>query len=406
MSDPTGDVVAGLPPLAGIVVLELGQIYCGPYCGFLLGRLGAEVVKIEPPTGELTRHRTPPGVEPVSLTLLNTNKSGIRLDLKNEDGKEVLRGLVARADVLIENFAPGVMDRLGVGYDDLRAINPRLVYASASGFGQEGRYSGIGAMDLTVQAMTGVMSSNGYPDSPPVKAGVAVADFAGGTHLALAVVAALHQRTLTGEGQRADVSMQDALLPYLTSNISGYLSHGDEHPARTGNRHGSLSVSPYNVYPASDGFVAILCAADRHWTRLCEVMGRHDLAIDPTLLLMTGRAGRTTEVDKFVEAWTIGRTRTEIVDALIASGVPVAPVLTVPEVLEDKHLTERGMIQTMEHPTLGTIQAFGSPIRLSGSDPVKPTPSPLLGEHSDQVLERFLGLSPERLAELHAADVI
>lgn len=394
------------PPLAGIIVLELGQIYCGPYCGFLLARLGADVIKIEPPMGELTRHRTPPGVEPVSLALLNTNKQGMRLDLKSEAGKEILRGLVAQADVLIENYAPGVMDRLGVGYDALREINPRLIYASATGFGLTGPNSQIGAMDLTVQAMTGVMSSNGFPDTPPVKAGVAVADFAGGTHLALAVVAALHQRSVTGKGQRAEVSMQEALLPYLTSNISGYLSNGEEHPARTGNRHGSLSVSPYNVYPTSDGFVAILCAADRHWLRLCDVMGRADLAVDPSLRVMTGRAERTQDIDKYVEHWTSTRARSEVVGALAEAGIPVAPVLTVAEVLADEHLIEREMIQTLEHPTLGTIQAFGSPIRFSGSRPVRPTPSPLLGEHSGEVLQRYLGVNENGIAELRATDVI
>lgn len=405
--EATVDITSGAPPpLAGVLVLELGQIYCGPYCGFLLARLGAEVIKIEPPSGELTRHRTQPGVEPIALTLLNTNKSGIRLNLKTAAGRDILCRLAAQADVLIENFAPGVMDRLGVGYDVLREVNPHLVYASATGFGQCGPYSHLGAMDLTVQAMTGVMASNGFPDTPPVKAGVAVADFAGGTHLALAVVAALFQRNLTDAGQRVDVSMQDALLPYLTSNISGYLTNGDSHPARTGNRHGSLSVSPYNVYPTSDGFVAILCAADRHWARLCEVMERPDLGADENLAAMTDRAARSNEIDEIVGAWTISRPRPVILSALMEAGIPVAPVLTVPEVLEDVHLLERKMIQTLEHPTLGKIRAFGSPIQFSASPAVQPTPSPLLGEHSGQVLERFLGFDPAEIERLRAEGVL
>jgi len=393
-------------PLAGVIVLELGQIYCGPYCGFLLARMGAEVIKIEPPTGELSRHRTQPGVEPVALTLLNTNKSGVRLNLKTDQGKAVLRSLAERADVLIENFAPGVMDRLGVGYEVLRNINPRLIYASATGFGQYGPYSQLGAMDLTVQAMTGVMTSNGFADAPPVKAGVAVADFAGGTHLALAVAVALYQRHLTGLGQRVDVSMQDALLPTLTSNISGYITNGESHPPRTGNQHGSLSVSPYNLYPTSDGFVAILCAADRHWTRLCDVMNRGDLGQDETLATMRSRAARNEEIDEIIGAWTISRTRAEIVSDLMEAGIPVAPVLTVPEVLEDKHLLERKMIQTIEHPTLGKIRAFGSPVQFSGSEPVQPTPSPLLGEHTADVLKKFLGFDDVHIDELRAGGVI
>ncbi len=290
-------------PLQGVVVLDLGQIYCGPYCGFLLARLGAEVIKVEPPSGELTRHRSAPGVEPVALTLLNTNKAGIRLDLKTAEGKAILRSLVARADILVETFAAGVMERLGVGYDELKLVNPRLIYASATGFGREGPYSKMSAMDLTVQAMTGVLDSNGFAEAPPVKAGVAVADFAGGTHLAAGIMAALFQRTTTGLGQRVEVSMQDAVLPYLTSNISGYLTAGPSHPARTGNQHGSLSVSPYNVYPAADGFVAILCAADRHWRRLCDLMGCHDLANDPRFVAMTARAQHNDEVDVLVTSW-------------------------------------------------------------------------------------------------------
>jgi formyl-CoA transferase len=298
------------------------------------------------------------------------------------------------------------MDRLGAGYDVLKEINPRLVYASATGFGQHGPYSQLGAMDLTVQAMTGVMSANGFPESPPVKAGVAVADFAGGTHLALAVVAALYQRILTDAGQRVDVSMQDALLPYLTSNISGYLTNGESHPARTGNRHGSLSVSPYNVYPASDGFVAILCAADRHWLRLCDVMDRPDLRDDESLAMMTSRAARSSEIDEIVGAWTVSRSRESILSELMEAGIPVAPVLTVPEVLEDKHLIERKMIQILDHPTLGKIPAFGSPILFSGSEPVRPTPSPLLGEHTGQVLQKFLGYDDARIEELRSDGVI
>ena len=307
------------PPLAGLVVLDLGQIYCGPYCGFLLARMGAEVIKIESPTGELTRHRSPPEVQPVALTLLNTNKDGVRLDLKTEEGKATFRSLVARADVVVENFAAGVMDRLGVGYDELRKINPRLVYAGATGFGREGPYNKLNAMDLTVQAMTGVLDSNGYANAPPVKAGVAVADFAGGTHLAVGILAALFQRTITGVGQRVDVSMQDALLPYLTSNISGYLTSGPNHPPRTGNQHGSLSVSPYNVYEAVDGFVAILCAADRHWRSMCRLMGREDLADSPKFAVMTARAEHNDEVDTLMTSLTRTRARADIVGALKAS---------------------------------------------------------------------------------------
>ena len=396
----------GPPPLAGLVVLDLGQIYCGPYCGFLLARLGAEVIKIEPPTGELTRHRSSPGVQPVALTLLNTNKDGVRLDLKTDEGKATFRALVTRADVVLENFAAGVMDRLGVGYDELKKINPRLVYAGATGFGREGPYNKLNAMDLTVQAMTGVLDSNGYANAPPVKAGVAVADFAGGTHLTVGIIAALFQRTITGLGQRIDVSMQDALLPYLTSNISGYLTAGPDHPPRTGNQHGSLSVSPYNVYPAVDGFVAILCAADRHWRSMCRLMERDDLADSPRFALMTARAQHNDEVDVLMTAWTRTSARADIVSALMDAGIPVAPVMTVPEVLRDENLVARGMIQQIEDPVLGPILAYGSPISMSASTPVRPSPAPRLGEDTGAVLKRHLGLSDDEVSGLKARGII
>lgn len=393
------------PPLAGLRVLELGQIYCVPYCGFLLARLGADVVKVEPPDGDLIRHRTDPSIEPIPHTLLNANKRGLRLNLKLESGKQILQELSLQADILIENFASGVMDRLGVGYSELHSLNPQLVYGSATGFGSSGQYSKFVAMDLTVQAMTGVMAVNGFPESPPVKSGVAVADFMGGTHLTAGVIAAIVQRNLTGHGQHVEVSMQDALLPTLASSISSYVTRGADYIPRTGNRHGSLSVSPYNVYAASDGFVAILCASDRHWGKLCEVMEEPDLASDVALSTMRDRASRNDWVDTRVGAWAEQHSRSEIVDQLSRAGVPVAPVQDVGEVLRDPHLRQRGMLQ--EHEWNGHQRwAFGSPLQFSDSAPVPPSPSPTLGQDSDAILRFQLGKTQAEIEALHAAQVI
>lgn len=393
------------PPLAGVTVLDFGQLYCAPYCGFLLARMGADVIKIESPAGDLLRHRAEPSVETTPHILINSNKRGIRLDLKQPAGLRICEQLVSKADVVIENFATGVMDRLGLGYDRLREVNPRLIYGSAKGFGSSGPYADLAAMDLTVQAMAGVMAVNGFADAPPVKAGVPVADFSGGTHLAIAVVSALFQREITGLGQQIEVSMHDALLPLLASSIGGYLA-GESYVERPGNHHGSMSVVPYNSYETSDGYVTILCAADRHWRALCGVMAREDLRDDESLSTMRQRASRADEIDDAVESWTRQRTKSEVFTAMRAVGIPAAPVKTIGEVLQDDHLIQRGMIQQQDHPTMGKTLAFGSPMRFSGSEPVAPRPAPLLGQHSEEILYEKLNLGSDEVAELKLLGII
>lgn len=253
---------SGPPPsagaLSGIVVLDLGQIYAGPYCTHLLRSLGATVIKIEPFGGEPIRWRSTGETSGQAFLLLNAGKQGVRLDLKNPRGRDILLGLVRQADVLVENFAPGVLERLGLGWDVLRAIRPELVLASARAYGSHPATQGLRGMDVTVQAVSGIVSATGFPDSAPVKAGAAVVDFSAGTHLAAAVLAALFQRERTGTGQHVEVAMQDAIVPTLTSNLAGLLESSGEFPERTGNRHGGLAVCPYNIYPARDGWLAIL----------------------------------------------------------------------------------------------------------------------------------------------------
>ena len=262
-------------PLSGITVLDLGQVYQGPYATMLMARAGADVIKIEPPDGEPVRRRSSVSMGAMlPLAMLNANKRGITLNLKSEEGRGLLLRLVERADVLLENFAPGVMDRLGVGWEVLHALNPRLVYASGSGFGLSGPDRDALAMDLTVQAVSGAMSVTGFPDGPPVKSGPAFADFLSGTHLYGAVMTALFERSRTGQGRLVEVAMMETIYPALASNLS--LLHGTPGAVttRTGNRHGGLSIAPYNVYPASDGYVAILCIKETHWANLLRAMGR------------------------------------------------------------------------------------------------------------------------------------
>src|SRR5918993_1218509 len=270
------DSMAGTPrPLDGIVVLDLGQIYQGPYAGFLLAMAGATVVKIEPPAGEPLRRRAAARGGSVPMAMLNSNKKSLALDLKNPAGREVFGRLVDLADVLLENFAPGAMDKLGLGAAALRARNPRLVYAAGSGYGQTGRDAPNLAMDIAVQAASGILHCTGFPDGPPVKCGPAVVDFLGGAHLYGAIVTALFERERTGRGRAVEVAMQDAAYPALASNLGMFFGpERDTVPPRTGNRHGGLFLAPYNVYRAADGWVAVICVTEEHWRGLLRAMGR------------------------------------------------------------------------------------------------------------------------------------
>jgi crotonobetainyl-CoA:carnitine CoA-transferase CaiB-like acyl-CoA transferase len=391
--------------LAGIVVLDLGQIYAGPYCTHLLQAMGAAVIKIEPFGGEPIRWRSTGEAAGAAFLMLNAGKQGLRLDLKKPAGRDLLLDLVRTADVLVENFAEGVLERLGLGWDTLRAAQPRLVLASGRAFGDHPAAAGLRGMDVTVQAMAGVVTTTGPMDGPPSKAGPAVVDFATGTHLATAVLAALFQRERTGQGQHVEVAMQDAILPALTSNIAGYLEADGDFPERTGNRHGGLAVCPYNIYPARDGWIAILCLRPRHWTALCELMERPDLANDPALATPAGRVENMDRIDETVTRWTSRSTTASLFAALQRADIPAAPVRSLGEVITDPILRDRGMLAEIgEGDRAATV--LGSPVRMSASLQPLRGPAPLLGEDSETVLRDRLGLSADDLDALRDDEVI
>jgi CoA:oxalate CoA-transferase len=393
-------------PLDGMLVLDLGQIYNGPYCGLLLGFMGARVLKIESPEGDVVRRRKR-DVEPYPLVMLNSNKESVVLDLKHPDGKALFLRLARLADVVVENFAPGVMDRLGLGWESLHAANPRLVYATGSGFGLSGPYRDLPAMDVTIQAMSGIMNATGFPDSAPVKAGPAVCDFLAGVHLFGGVVSALLHRERTGEGQLVEVAMLEASVMALASAIGAFMDRDTTVPPRTGNRHPALAIAPYNVYATRDGYVAIFTASERHWHSIARVLGRQDLLDDPAYATTPGRAARMEEIDALVEGWTRLRTKDEVVRALIEAHVPCAPVQTTAEVVNDPHLGTRGVWTEIDHPRRGRTRVPNSPIRLHGSAPRGvERMAPLLGQDTDRVLAELLGLGADELAALHAAGVI
>lgn len=393
-------------PLEGMLVLDMGQVYNGPYCGLLLGFMGARVLKIEPPEGDVVRRRKR-NVEPYPLVMLNSNKESVVLDLKHAKGKDLFLRLVEKADVVVENFAAGVMDRLQLGWETLRVRNPRLVYGVGTGFGLTGPYRDLPAMDLTIQAMSGIMNATGFPDRPPVKAGPAVSDFLAGVHLFSGILGALLQRERTGQGQLVEVAMLEASIMALASAVGAFMDADGGVPERTGNRHPALAIAPYNVYPTNDGYVAIFTASERHWHSIARVLGREDLLTDPAYASTPARAARMAEIDAMVEAWTQGQSKDAVMHALTVAHVPCAPVRTAREVVNDPHLNERGVWVDVEHPRRGKTRVPISPIRLHGSGPsVVARPAPLLGQDTDRVLSELLGLPADELAALHTAGVI
>jgi crotonobetainyl-CoA:carnitine CoA-transferase CaiB-like acyl-CoA transferase len=396
----------GKPPFEGLRVLEVGQIYAGPYCGLLFAQLGAEVIKLEPPAGERLRYRSTADVETHEFLMLNSSKRSICVDLRRDDGRAIFLDLIDHVDVVIENFAPGVMERMRIGPDALLARNPRLVVASCKGYGSEGPYRDMAAMDITVQAMAGAIASTGFPDGPPVKAGPAFVDFSAGTHLFAAAVAALYQRTFTGRGQRVEVSMHDTVYPMLASALGGiHNESATEVPERTGNRHSGHAIAPYNVYRSADGWVAVIAIAEKHFEGIARAIGRADLTSDERFAGRLERLEHVDELDAVVEEWTSVRSRWDAVAILQAAGVPCAPVLTVAEVDADPHLRHRGMIQDVDHPELGVVPVAGCPLELGRGPRPRMRLAEPLGASTTTVLADVCGYSDARVRELLDLDV-
>lgn len=389
-------------PLDGVLIVDLTQIYNGPYATYLLALAGARVIKIEPPGGESLRRRGVVGGAALPFAMLNGAKEAITLDLKSDLGRRAFLDLIAVADVVVENFSPGTMDRLGLGCERLKEVNPRLIYAASSGYGSTGPYRSYPAMDLTVQAMSGVMETTGFPDRPPVKAGPALCDFFAGIHLHSAIMTALYDRERHGTARRVEVAMQDAVYASLSSSLGLWWGkHGDDElPPRTGNRHGGMAEAPYNVYPARDGWVAIICVGEIHWRKLLGVMGRADLAEDPRFKDLKTRVAHVDEVDAAVSDWTRTLTKQEIFDRLIQTGVPAAPVRNLDEVVNDPNMHARGALQRQDHPDFGPIVVQQSPIRFDDLPPTPIPPSRSLGADTREVLEGLTRLSAAEIERL------
>ena len=391
-------------PLAGVTVLDFGQVYQGPYATLLMATAGADVIKIEPPQGEPLRRRAPKGLSTTfPIAMLNSNKRAITLNLKDERGKQLLFRMAKKADILLENFAPGVMDRLGVGFKVLHEINPRLVYASGSGYGLSGPDRDNLAMDLTIQAVSGLISVTGEPDRPPLKSGPAVVDFLSGIHLYAATITALYERSVTGVGRLVEVAMQEAAYPTLTSQLEAYWRTGKT-PERTGNA--SHNRVPINVYPAKDGYVAMNLAVEEHWHNLLAAMGREDLRDDPRYSSPPARVENRELVDGTIAAWTKTLPKMEIFAIAKQRRIPLAPVREVDDVMHDRHMHERGYLDDIVHDEIGPITVPTSPLRFHGADRRDTTPSPKLGQHNEEIYGGWLGLAASEIAELRAEGVI
>lgn len=393
-------------PLAGIRVLDLTRVLAGPYCTMFLGDLGAEVVKVEQPgIGDDTRGWGPPfaGGESAYFLCTNRNKKSLTVDFKSADGIALVRKLAERADVLIENFRPGAMERLGLGETELRATNPRLVYASLSGFGADGPMADIPGYDLIVQAWGGLMSVTGTAESGPLKVGVAIIDLVAGLMLGKSIVAALYAREKIGVGQRIDTSLLEAEVAALINAGSNYLV-GGKVPGRWGNAH--PTIVPYQSFQTADSFLVLGAASEAIWKRLCPALGRADLADDPRFAKNADRVEHRQELIALLAAIFLTRTTAKWVAELTAADVPCAPVQTIDQVFAAPQVLHRDMLVEVEHPTAGTVKMAGIPVKFSITPASVRLPPPLLGQHSEDVLSSWLGMSIEEIENLQRKSVL
>ena len=392
--------------LDGIRILDLSRVLAGPYCTMFLGDLGAEVVKVEQPgAGDDTRGWGPPfaGGESAYFLSVNRNKKSLTVDLKSPEGKDLVRRLAQNADVLLENFRPGTMERLGLGENDLRGANPRLVYASLSAFGADGPMSGWPGYDLIVQAWGGLMSITGMPDGEPTKVGVAIVDVIAGLMLGKAICAALYAREKLGVGQRIDTSLLEAQVACLVNAGSNYLI-GGQIPARYGNAH--PSIVPYQSFKTADGYLVIGVASETIWKRFCPAIGRVDLADDPRFAKNSERVARRDELLNILGEILASRDSKTWSKILQEAEVPCAPVQTVDQVFNDPQVMHRDMLAEIEHPSAGKIKMAGIPVKFSATPASVRLPPPRLGEHTKNVLEEWLGMNMQEISVLFDKGII
>jgi CoA:oxalate CoA-transferase len=382
-------------------------MYAGPFGSMILRELGAEVIKVEfRESGDATRTIPPitEGGEGYVFTILNRGKKSITLELKSDEGQKIARDLISRADILLENFTPGVMDRLGLGYENTRKINPKLIFASLSGYGQTGPNCAKPAFDTVAQAVGGMISTTGFPENPPVKCGPSVADLGGGAFTVISILAALQHRNSTGVGQRLDLSLQDCVwLLTAVENLPPYALFGQT-GIRLGNMH--QSIVPWNAYKTKDGYAVICIVTIGQWQKMGEIMGRADLVKDPDSLSLVARVKRRAELDPIVASWASKFTTSELVTMMDKVGLPCAPVMDVAQIVNDPHMNSREMTVEVEQMLSGPLKMPGTVFKMSETPGDPLNPAPFLGEHNSEIYGEVLGYSQEKLDELAATEII
>jgi len=389
--------------LDGVRVLDVTQVMAGPYCAMLLADLGADVVKVEPPAGDSTR-RMPgaTGHDSPSFNAVNRGKRGVVLNLKTAEGRDVFTRLARATDILIENYRPGVMAALGLGYDALSAANPRLIYASISGYGQTGPSRAKGGFDLIAQGVSGIMSVTGEPGGAPAKAGVPLTDLGAGLFALAGILAALHHRERTGAGQQIDASLVDAGVALSVWEATEYFSGGGI-PAALGSAH--RMNAPYQAIRCADGYITLGAANDRLFDRLCDVLGHPEWRTQPEFADNASRVTNRALLADQIEAITVREHRQHWLDLLQANDIPCGPINDYAQVFADPQVVARRMVVETDHPTLGHVRTLGSPIKMSATPPDVSRRAPLFGEHTDEVL-REAGFSDTEIAALRKANAI
>ena len=392
--------------LENLTVLDLTRVLAGPYCTMMLADLGANVIKIEVPgNGDDTRGYPPfreknidGERESLYFANMNRNKKGVTLNLKAPEGKEIFKEMVKKADIVVENYRPGVMDKLGLGYDVLKEINPRVIYAAVSGFGCYGPYHTRPGYDILGQAMGGMMSITGAKGGEPTRAGSALGDMLGGLNVTIGILAAVNARTITGQGQRVDVSLMDSVIAATENTALKYLESG-QLPPRMGNRY--AAVSPYDGFRCKDGTVIIAAGNQKLYEKLCnEILNRPDMITDPRFTDMPGRLEHQDAIQEVIEGVLKDYTMEEATELLLSKGIPAGPILDISQILADPHVKEREMFIETEHPTLGKITVNGCAIKLMDTKPCVRTPAPALGQHNREVYKELLGMSEVEYVQL------
>jgi crotonobetainyl-CoA:carnitine CoA-transferase CaiB-like acyl-CoA transferase len=391
--------------LDGIKVLDLSRALAGPYCTMMLADMGAEVIKVEMPgTGDDSRAWGPPFVEGESAYFMsiNRNKKSITLDMKGSKAIEIIMKLIKGSDVLVENFRPGAMERLGLAYQQVKAMNPRLVYCSISGFGQNGPYRMLPGFDQVLQGMGGLMSITGEPDGPPVKVGVPIADITAGMFAAYGIAIALFTREKTGSGQMVDISLLDSQVALLTYRAGSFFASG-EIPKRIGSGH--PVIVPYQAFKARDVYINIAVGNDQLWGKFCKAVGLEGIVNDPRFATNAKRVQNRDEVVKAVGDLIATKNGEEWLKILTEAGIPCGPIYTVDKIFSDPQVIHRQMVTELHHPKAGTIKVTGNPVKLSDTPGEPSVAPPLLGQHTQEVLEG-LGYSAKEIEELKQAKLI